>query len=326
MAEITVIGSGAWGIAVAMLLDARGHAVRIVCPREVTAKELAITRVREHLLKGVRIPDSIAITADVADADHWIVAVPTAYLRTSLERFRGNAPKHGVISLTKGLENGSFRRPTEILREIVPGVPLAVLSGPSHAEEVARGLPTSVVVASDDLAYAQEVQRAVGTERFRVYASHDAVGVELAGAIKNVLAIAAGVGDGLGYGDNAKAALLSRGVVEMTRFGVAFGAEPATFHGLAGMGDLMATCFSPHGRNRRFGERVARGEPIQKLLAGPQVVEGYFTAKSLFEKSTAMGLEMPITRSVYELLYEGKSAAQAVRDLMAREQRMEHRS
>lgn len=325
--SFTVIGAGAWGTAVALHVAQLGHRVHLYCSRESTARALSVNRVRDLLLPGVRIPGSIPITSNVADAttgaDHWIIAVPTAFLRKTVERFADTRPAQGIISLTKGLEIGTFRRPSEIIGEFIPDMAVAILSGPSHAEEVARGLPTSLVVASEDLAYAQRVQRALGSERFRIYTSSDAAGVELAGAMKNVYGIAAGVGDGLGFGDNAKAALLSRSIVEMTRFGVAFGAEPATFNGLAGMGDLVATCFSRHGRNRRFGERIARGESIAKLLEEPQIVEGYFTSRSVQDKCLAMGLEMPIVRSVYELLYEGKPAVEAVRGLMSRQQRME---
>ena len=188
-----------------------------------------------------------------------------------------------VVSLTKGLEIATFQRPSEIIGELLKTENVAVLSGPSHAEEVARTLPTSVVVAGEG-GLAARVQQHFGTDRFRVYTNGDLVGVELAGALKNVIGIAAGVCDGLGFGDNAKAArLLTRGLVEMTRFGVAHGAEPATFYGLAGTGDLITTCFSPHGRNRRVGYRLGKGESLAEVLAGPQIAEGVFTSKSVFD-------------------------------------------
>jgi glycerol-3-phosphate dehydrogenase (NAD(P)+) len=329
MAErFAVLGCGAWGTAVAIHLASLGHEVRLFCAREATANALKFRRERETLLPGIAIPDSIPISADANEAtrgaDHWIIAIPTAFLRETLKRLTAiMPPKLGIVSLTKGLEIGTFRRPTEIIAETLPASPRAALSGPSHAEEVARRLPTSLVVAAEDLGYAQHVRQVIGSERLRIYSSSDLVGVELAGAVKNVLAIAAGVCDGLGFGDNAKAALLTRGLVEMTRFGVAHGAEAATFQGLAGVGDLIATCFSPHGRNRRAGERLARGVPVTEIIAGPQIVEGYFTAKSVHERSRAMGLEMPIAASVYELLYEGKPASKAVQDLLTRRQRDE---
>jgi glycerol-3-phosphate dehydrogenase (NAD(P)+) len=186
-------------------------------------------------------------------------------------------------------------------------------------------MPTSLVVAAEVPHYALQVQDAVGNDRVRLYSSQDQVGVELAGALKNVIAMAAGVCDGLGFGDNAKAALLTRGIVEMTRFGVALGADPVTFHGLAGLGDLVATCFSRHGRNRRAGEAVAKGATLAEITAGPQIVEGATTVRSVHEKATAMGLELPIMQSVYAILYESKPPAEAVRDLMTRRQRREER-
>ena len=196
---------------------------------------------------------------------------------------------------------------------------MAVLSGPSHAEEVSRGLPTSVVAASDDLELARWVQQHFSTDRFRVYTNLDVIGVELAGALKNVIGIAAGISDGLGFGDNAKSALLTRGLVEMARFGVALGAEPQTFFGLAGLGDLITTCVSPHGRNRHVGERLARGERLADILAGMKMVaEGVYTARSVHERATRMGIAMPITAEVYRVLYEDKDPRAAVNDLMVR--------
>ncbi len=322
-----ILGSGAWGIAMAVYLQNLGHSVLLHCPRGETARLLTASRQRQALLPGIIIPAEIEITEaidSVNEMDHWLIAVPTKFVRDLVKQINSHAisPKRGLISLSKGVEIGTFARPTEILAESLR-CPIAVLSGPSHAEEVARGQPTSLVVASSDASYAAEVQDSLGSDRFRIYTSTDPVGVELAGAIKNVLGIAAGVGDGLGFGDNAKAALLTRGIVEMTRFGVAHGADTATFSGLAGLGDLMATCFSRHGRNRRAGERIAQGVPIAEILSGPQIVEGYFTAKSVHERSVVLGLDMPIVRSVYELLYEGKPPAQAVKDLMTRRQRHE---
>src|SRR5437763_425474 len=199
----------------------------------------------------------------------------------------------------------------------------AVLGGPSHAEEVARGLPTSVVIAAADLGLAGWAQQRLGTDRFRVYTNTDLVGVELAGALKNVIGIAAGICDGLGFGDNAKAALLTRGMVEMTRFGVAHGAEPATFAGLAGVGDLITTCFSPHGRNRRVGYRLGRGEPLADVLAGPQVAEGVYTSRRVYEGARRTGLDAPIMTGVYQVLHEGKPPLAAVQDLMTRRQKEE---
>ena len=251
-------------------------------------------------------------------------ATSSAYLRNAAARFAAlRAADVPVVSLTKGLEVGTFHRPSEILGEVLRTENVAVLSGPSHAEEVARGQPTLVTVAAADLGLAVWVQQRFGTDRFRVYTNADLVGVELAGALKNVIGIAAGVCDGLGFGDNAKAALLTRGVVEMTRFGVAHGAEHETFHGLAGVGDLITTCFSPHGRNRRVGDRLGKGEPLAEVLAGPQVAEGVSTSRSVFERVTRTGLDAPIMTGVYRVLHEGQPPLSVVQDLMTRRQKQE---
>jgi len=323
-----VLGSGGWGTATAVLLAQNpAHRVRLWSAHAENAAKLQASRENTRLLPGVRIPDSVQITADPAEAtdsaDCWVTAIPTAYLRNTLGRFtavrKADVP---VVSLTKGIEVATFRRPSEIIGELLKTENVAVLSGPSHAEEVARGMPTSLVVAAED-GLGPWVQRRFGTDRFRVYTNGDLIGVELAGALKNVIGIAAGVCDGLGFGDNAKAALLTRGLVEMTRFGVAHGAEPATFHGLAGTGDLITTCFSPHGRNRRVGYRLGQGEPLADVLAGPQVAEGVLTSRSVFERTTRSGIDAPIMTGVYEVLHNGKPPLAAVQDLMTRSQKHE---
>ena len=323
MTTFAVLGSGGWGTAVAVLLaGSPAHRVRLWSAHADNAVHLRAARENPRLLPGVRIPEAVQITADPAEAvdaaDCWVTAIPTAYLRATLGRFtKVRAADVPVVSLTKGLEVATFRRPSEIIGELLETENVAVLSGPSHAEEVARGMPTSVVVAADG-GLASWVQQRFGTDRFRVYTTGDLVGVELAGALKNVIGIAAGVCDGLGFGDNAKAALLTRGLVEMTRFGVAHGAEPATFYGLAGTGDLMTTCFSPHGRNRRVGYRLGKGEPLADVLAGPQVAEGVLTSKSVHERTLRSGIDAPIMAGVYEVLHNGKPPLAAVQDLMTR--------
>jgi glycerol-3-phosphate dehydrogenase (NAD(P)+) len=265
------------------------------------------------------------LTADidqaVTGADLYVAAVPTVYLRPTLLRIlpalRRDVP---VLSLVKGMENGTFLRPSEILRQVLGSPPVVVLSGPSHAEEVSRGCPTTVVVAGIDVDLARWIQECFGTERFRVYTNADIVGVELAGALKNIIGLAAGISDGLGFGDNAKAALLTRGLVEMARFGVALGAEQHTFFGLAGLGDLITTCVSRHGRNRWVGERLARGEKLPDILASMSMVaEGVYTARSVHDKAARMGIAMPITSEVYQVLYHDKDPSAAANDLMLRE-------
>ena len=320
-----VLGAGAWGTAVAVhLAQNPQHRVRLWCARPESYRELSECRENVRLLPGVPIPGEVTIIDDpeqaLASADLCVSAVPTVYLRITLHRLAGLVPRHvPVLSLSKGVEIDTFLRPTEILSELWGTERLAVLSGPSHAEEVSRGLPTSLVAASADLDLARWVQQCFTSDRFRVYTNLDVVGVELAGAIKNVIGIAAGINDGLGFGDNAKSALLTRGLVEMARFGVALGAEHATCFGLAGLGDLMTTCFSPHGRNRRVGLRLAAGETLDDIVAStPMVAEGVYTARSVHARALRMGVEMPITAEVYRVLYEGKSPQQAVNDLMLR--------
>lgn len=233
-------------------------------------------------------------------------------------------PTTPVVSLTKGIELSTFRRPSEIIAETLGTDRVVALSGPSHAEEVSRGMPTSVVVAGADGTLTTWVQQVFSTDRFRVYTNPDLVGVELAGALKNVIGIAAGICDGLGFGDNAKSALLTRGLVEMTRFGVALGAEHDTFHGLAGVGDLITTCFSQHGRNRRVGERLGRGETLANILStSSAIAEGVTTAKSVHDRTQPLGLEMPITSIIYKVLYEGLSPANGVTELMTRQSKSE---
>jgi glycerol-3-phosphate dehydrogenase (NAD(P)+) len=322
---IAVLGDGGWGTAVALLLArSPDHRVRLWSARPESAAGLRQNRENVRYLPGVPIPESVQLVTDpaaaVEGADLWVEAIPTVHLRNTLGRFRdlGGATVP-VVSLTKGIELSTFRRPSEIIGDVLGTERVVALSGPSHAEEVARGMPTSVVVAGADPALTTWVQGLFVTDRFRVYTNPDLVGVELAGALKNVIGIAAGICDGLGFGDNAKSALLTRGLVEMTRFGMALGAEHDTFQGLAGVGDLITTCFSPHGRNRRVGERLGRGETLTQIQATmPAVAEGVTTAKSVHERTRPLELEMPITTVVYRVLYEGASPADGVTELMSR--------
>ncbi len=322
MTTFAVLGSGAWGTAVAIhLASAPGHHVRLWCAGPHGAADLLLHRENRRLLPRAPIPPGVTITADgaeaTADADVWVSAIPTKYLRGTLERLPRDPP--AVVSLTKGIEVGTFARPTQILRDVSRARRVAVLSGPSHAEEVAQGLPTSLVAASDDEALALEVQRHFSSAKFRVYTNLDPVGVELAGALKNVMGLAAGIAIGLECGDNALSALMTRGLAEMARFGVAHGAEPATFSGLAGLGDLITTCVSRHGRNRRVGERLGRGEGLPAILAGMEMVaEGVTTTRAVHERAARMGVEMPITAEVYRVLQEGKPPEEALASLMGR--------
>jgi glycerol-3-phosphate dehydrogenase (NAD(P)+) len=331
MQTFAVLGAGAWGTALACHLAARpGRTVRLWAGRASSAADLLAHRENRRQLPDVPIPAAVRITADpgeaAAGADCWVTAIPCAFLRQTLQPFRGLLPPDcPVVSVTKGIEIETFARPSEILAEVLGADNVVALSGPSHAEEVARGQPTSLVAACAHGATAEAVQASFGSSRLRIYTNLDLLGVELAGALKNVIAIAAGVSDGLGFGDNAKSALLTRGLVEICRFGSVHGAEPGTFHGLAGLGDLVTTCFSPHGRNRRVGAELASGTAtLADVLARPQVAEGVYTAKSVYHRVAAMGVEMPIVAGVYEVLYEGKSPRDAVRELLARGQRGEN--
>lgn len=325
MQRITILGSGAWSTACAVLLSSQ-PGVRVTLWGRDAGHVADMVRTRENvrLLPGVQIPKTVQITHDAelagGEADCFIVGIPTQYLREALRPLvpylRPGVP---VVSLVKGIENLTLRRPSEILEDELPGRNVVALSGPSHAEEVAHRLPSSVVVAGHDLALLQRVQQLFSTDRFRVYTNTDIVGVELGGALKNVIAIAAGICDGLGYGDNAKAALMTRGIVEMTRFGIHNGAQEKTFAGLAGLGDLMTTCFSPHGRNRSVGVRLGKGEAIAEILGSmAAVAEGVSTSRSVCDLARQLGVEMPITQQVFRVLFEGLSPREATDALMRR--------
>lgn len=287
-------------------------------------EELKTQRENRRLLPGVKIPPCVDITADIAaavdQADLLLAAIPTKYLRETLTEIAPALTRHRpVISVIKGLENDTFLRPSQIIEETLGSRSVVVLSGPSHAEEIARRLPASVVAASGDISLARRVQGLFSTDRFRVYTNQDLIGVELAGALKNVIAIAAGICDGLGFGDNAKSALMTRGIVEMQRFGVALGAEAQTFNGLAGIGDLITTCISPHGRNRAVGERLGRGEQLDAILASMDAVaEGVNTTRSVHDLAGQRGIELPITAAVHAVLFEGQSPLEATTSLMDR--------
>jgi glycerol-3-phosphate dehydrogenase (NAD(P)+) len=329
--RFAILGDGAWGTAVALVLAQNpNHRVTLWSARAENGRILQEQRENVRLLPGVRIPESICLTMDlgaaVANADLWIVAIPTVYLRATLESVAGGLQSdRPVLSLAKGIENSTFLRPTEIIRQVLGPRQAAVLSGPSHAEEVSRGLPTTVVVAGDNWPLISWIQQCFNTDRFRVYTNQDLLGVELAGALKNIVGIAAGISDGLGFGDNAKSALLSRAVVEIARFGVALGAEPQTFYGLAGLGDLVTTCCSRHGRNRHVGERLAKGEKLPAILASMRMVaEGVYTTRSVHERAVRMGIDMPITSEVFQVLYDDKDPLTAVNHLMLREPKLEH--
>ncbi len=329
---IAVLGAGSWGTALAASLAAAGHDVRLWARRPEAAEAIERTRENTPYLPGARLPDSLQATADleaaVRDAWLWTVAVPSQQVRGVLAEMGGLVtPGLVVVSVAKGIENETLLTASQVVRATLPGVDAArvgVLYGPSHAEEVAVGQPTSVVVALPDAEAAEAVQAAFMTPALRVYANPDVVGVEVAGSVKNVIALAAGMSDGLGLGDNAKAALVTRGLAEISRLGLAMGAQAHTFAGLAGLGDLVVTCFSRHSRNRAFGERIGAGESVAAALgASRMVVEGVRTTASVQALAARHGVEMPITEAVGAILAGRLQPGAAVRMLMQRDARLE---
>ncbi len=329
MKHVAIVGAGGMGTALALLFARSTGDVRLWSRDPSHAREMAETRSNARHLPGVPLPPSIAISSDpraVLDgADLVVAAVPTAYLRGTLAQFAGSMPGPvPALSVVKGIEFGTFARPSRIIEEALGPRSVAVLSGPSHAEEIARGLPASVVVSGPDRELNERIRDALNQSTFRVYTSADALGVELAGALKNILGVAAGICDGLGFGDNAKAALLTRGLVEIARLGIALGARRETFYGLAGVGDVVTTCYSPYGRNRAVGERIGRGESLDEVLGGMvNVAEGVPTTRSVHRLAGELGVEMPITAEVHQILFDGKSPRLAVTDLMDRMPRVE---
>ena len=330
--EIGILGAGGWSIALSVLLDSNGHGVKIWEFNNKEAKLLQDKREHPEKLPGVKIPDGIEITTSVVDlfenCDYIVIAVPAQVVRATMKMLveKIEAEKingiRGWIIVSKGIEIGSDAILSQVITQEVPSITmskLAVLSGPSHAEEVGRKVPTAVVSASTNEELAIEVQQIFSNNVFRVYTSTDIVGVEIAGSVKNVIALAAGACDGLGFGDNTKGALLTRGMVEMIRLGKKMGADEHTFSGLAGFGDLITTCCSKHSRNRNFGEMMAKGHSLQEVMDKmTMVAEGVTTAKSLYSLSQKLGVEMPITTEIYNALYNGKSPQDAMVDLMTR--------
>jgi glycerol-3-phosphate dehydrogenase (NAD(P)+) len=329
MRRVAILGAGGMGTALAMFFARAVAEVRLWSRDPGRAREMQSGRINARHLPGVVIPEPIRITPDAgeaaAGADLVVAAVPTSYLRASLEGMAGSIPAAvPALSVVKGIEFGTFARPSQIIEQALGPRSVAVLSGPSHAEELARGLPASVVVSGRDRGLNNRIRDLLNHASFRVYTSEDALGVELAGALKNILGIAAGICDGLGFGDNAKAALLTRGLVEIARLGVDLGARFETFYGLAGVGDVVTTCYSPYGRNRAVGERIGRGEALDRVLgAMVNVAEGVPTTRSVHRLARDRGVEMPITASLHQVLFEGKSPRAAVTDLMERNPKVE---
>lgn len=327
--NIAILGDGAWGTAMGLVLASAGHRPEIWSHDPASLEAMRATRRNAQFLPSAALPESMTFEPDIdraiARAELIVSAIPSKFLRPVLERAgKLPDPEIPVLSLTKGFDAGTLERASEVLRECLGARHVAALSGPSHAEEVAAGLPASVVVASEELDRARSIQRTVSTPAFRVYASGDIVGVEVAGAVKNVIALAAGIVFGMGLGDNALAALATRGLAEMKRLGAAMGGDEATFAGLAGMGDLITTCMSPHSRNRAVGERLARGAALDAILAEMHGVPESVTTTSLcLELAKRHGVSMPITAQVGAILWEGKDIRRALGDLMNRSRKDE---
>jgi glycerol-3-phosphate dehydrogenase (NAD(P)+) len=328
--KITVIGDGGWGTAIGLLLNTNGHAITLWGPFEDYLKEIRSTGENTRYLKGVKLPDTLRWTANpseaMAGAELVVLAMPSKFFADVCRTFSGLIPPTiPVVSLTKGLCEATHCRMSELAQDILKVPHVVVLSGPSHAEEVARNIPTAVVAACEDEARAQQIQQIFTSPFFRVYTSTDPVGVELGGAVKNVIAIAVGASDGLGFGDNTRAALITRGLAEITRFGIAFGAKPETLSGLSGVGDLIVTCTSRHSRNHTVGERLGKGEAIQEIMASmTMVAEGVWNAKVVYALAKKNNVSMPITEAVYGLCYENLSVKEAVIRLISRDAKPEH--
>ena len=321
--KVSVIGDGGWGTALAMVLERNGHDVTVWGPFPEYLDEIRTSGENKTYLPGVSVPDDIQWTSDhaeaVKDADLVVLVVPSRFYKPVVESFKPHIPESAlVVSATKGLDEETHERMSTVAEHVL-GRPVAVLSGPSHAEEVARGVPCAVTIAAGDHSVAEQIQRFFVNDTFRVYTLDDVVGVELGGALKNVIAVAAGIGDGMGFGDNSKAALMTRGIAEITRLGVALGAKPETFYGLSGIGDLMVTCMSKHSRNRGVGERLGKGETLEEIMASMKMVaEGVWNCQAAKELAGELGVPVPITEQVNAVVHEGKDPRQAVMDLMSR--------
>lgn len=327
--KITVIGSGGWGCALAKVLSDNEHQVTLWSKFEEEVNAIRQSGQNAAKLPGIDLPRDLSLTSDceesVREAELVVLAVPSSFIRSTCELFKPFI-KNGIIivNVAKGIEDGTLMALQDVINEVLPANPVAVLSGPSHAEEVARGIPTSVVVGSTDEHIVKQVQDIFMNQNFRVYGSSDIIGIEMGGALKNVIALAAGISDGLGFGDNTKAALMTRGISEISRLGVAMGADASTFNGLSGIGDLIVTCTSMHSRNRRAGILIGKGKSLEEALSEVKmVVEGVYSAKAALDLAHQHRVELPIIENVNQVLFEGKDPAVAVDELMNRKKKFE---
>ncbi len=328
MAKITIFGGGSWGIAIAVLLHKNGHEITIWSALEA---EIGMLKEKhEHkMLPGVRLADDVELTTDAKEAvegkDLLVMSVASSYTRKTAHLLAGYVTQgQKILNVAKGIEEHTLMTLSQIIEQEIPQADVAVMSGPSHAEEVGRGIPTSIVVGARSKATAEYIRNLFMNEVFRVYISPDVLGMELGGSLKNVVALAAGIADGLGYGDNTKAALITRGIAEIARLGTAMGSKFETFCGLTGIGDLIVTCASMHSRNRRAGILIGQGKSYEEAMSEVQmVVEGVYSAKAAMELARKYQVQMPIIEQVNQVLFEGKSADQAVKELMLRDKKEE---
>lgn len=329
---ISIVGAGSWGTALAQTFACNGHKVYLYARRSEHREELEITRENKKYLPGVNLVENIIISKSLAetvlDRDMILMAVPTQTFRSVYEEVSNILIKHNenpvILNVAKGIEKKSHLLLSEVAKQVRSDSRYAVLSGPSHAEEVGRFKPTTVAIASSDINLSKELQRELMTSRFRIYANDDLKGVELGGALKNIIALGAGISDGIGFGDNARAALMTRGLVEMTRIGTAMGAKRETFSGLTGLGDLIVTCDSKHSRNRRCGILIGEGMKVSEAIKEVgMVVEGITTTEATYELAGKLNVDMPITETIYKVI-EGKiNALEAVDILMGRDGKVE---
>ncbi|MEK6733138.1 MAG: NAD(P)H-dependent glycerol-3-phosphate dehydrogenase [Candidatus Omnitrophota bacterium] len=328
--KITVLGDGGWGTALAILLKNKGFDISLWGAFKEDIEAIQKHGENKKFLPGFKIPKTIQLTSEISiaceDADIIVLAIPSRFLRDVITKNKKilKESQAGFVSVVKGIEEKSLKRMSEVAIEVLGDVELAVLSGPSIAPEVAAGIPTAVVVASADEIFSMKTSDIFRAERFRVYTSKDLAGIELGGALKNVIAIASGIADGLGFGANTKAALLTRGLAEMTRLGCAMGASRETFQGLSGLGDMITTCVSSEGRNHRFGQEIGKGNKPELLLKKSVMeIEGVWTSRAAIQLGKKYNIELPITQQVYSVLFENKSPLIAVNELMAREPKAE---
>lgn len=329
--KVTVIGAGSWGTTLAILLAENGQDVLLWVFEKDELSKLEKERVNSKYLPGAKFPNNLKLTGDLQRAvdfgEYLVISSPSHVVRNVCQQFSSQINDNQyVINVAKGIENESLKRMSEVIQETlsISADRIATLYGPSHAEEVCKKIATAVVSASSNLDTAQKVQDLFGNQYFRVYSSDDIIGVELGGSLKNVIAIAAGICDGAGFGDNTKAALLTRGMVEMTRLGVILGARTETFSGLSGIGDLIVTCMSKHSRNRHVGEQIGKGRTLDDILKEMvMVAEGVKTTRSVYQLMKKYDAEMPISEQIYKVLFENKPPIQAVQDLMSRDPKEE---